>query len=1061
MSIVFNKRIFLVVPIFLAFCFLLFSRFIFAQTSSDIIAMRVVANPNHYSISRWYASQKLPGSPQETTVDGYEAIRDGRTVYVAAANVSGSNFFTNIYIISYNQDAEDVTVDIFGRVLSSWKFNANISTNGQCVAADLSLGANCARSTDCSVAGEYCNSEKDSIVRDVRRLADAADMKIFLEDYKKQKGSYPTMESGSYLPNISLSVWPSWQKVLSAKLSLDIPIDPVNRLGLCGGADFNEITCWNSASHQFAGAHVPAGSVNTFPSLTLPAGSLVYQYLVSADGQSYAFHNPLEVLSAPSTGSAMILNHDPQIYLSNVPIGGVGREYSAFIEAFDPDGDSLSWSLDASPTAQWGTWSAAPVLSGAGAPIQKNVYIEGVGTKNVLMHQRMASASVAGAEGLYSFAVIVSDGRGGTATKNFQLNLVKFPPEIFTSNYVFPASTTNPVLAKIIAKSNIANYPLTYTLSPVGLPGGLGGAFDLVGDSYVFSIAGTITPVEIIGSRSFPFTIGIDDASGAHADKAFSLTFTNTAPQITSQSLSVIVGHNDLVTNPLLIKTRDAENNQISATYDFTNNLPSGLSLTRIGDNFQISGIPSANTPTENKYDNVLEISDVFGMESSNSFSIVLKNNPPVVNPATCVASIRTGDSYDCLISASDPDGHSVASYSMSGAPVGSSFDSATGHISGTLLLSGVYNMLLRAIDQFGAESKYKNIPLTVNTFCGDGIYQKRNSEGRGGPDNNGYEDCDIADRVATSPADSGSDRHYACTGVCPVVGECNDTCQFAGGYCGDTIVQDGTGGTNDYGEKCDGLVGVAANPFDSSSSKQYSCLNCAHTGGWCGDGGVQAVFGEKCDMPGAGISIDNQYDCSNSCEWTGGWCGDATIQSGYGEQCEGADLSGNSCHLFGLINGSLACDGGCKFNISGCDQGPCKAMEVCENGLDDDCDGFVDNNCVPVTINIFDTITKDDAFRVIVDGDIVGQTTKGVNETIEINQLSIGTHILEIVFYDSDNTCGTLGVSFSSNAVLETKVCSCTGLPQCDCDIDTILPFGCSLSLWHSVKGNLKVTVP
>jgi len=57
--------------------------------SADAIGVRIIPNPNHYSISRWYENQGFTGSPQSLIVDGYEAIRDGRTVYVNAANLKG------------------------------------------------------------------------------------------------------------------------------------------------------------------------------------------------------------------------------------------------------------------------------------------------------------------------------------------------------------------------------------------------------------------------------------------------------------------------------------------------------------------------------------------------------------------------------------------------------------------------------------------------------------------------------------------------------------------------------------------------------------------------------------------------------------------------------------------------------------------------------------------------------------------------------------------------------------------------------------------------------------
>ena len=111
------------------FLFLFFSLFyiawpiiIKAATSPDAIAVRIVDNPSHYSSLNWYQSQKFVGSPQIMQIDGYEAVRNGRTVYINVANITDKNndgvldsFDNSIFIISYNQDAQGVTSDIFGQ----------------------------------------------------------------------------------------------------------------------------------------------------------------------------------------------------------------------------------------------------------------------------------------------------------------------------------------------------------------------------------------------------------------------------------------------------------------------------------------------------------------------------------------------------------------------------------------------------------------------------------------------------------------------------------------------------------------------------------------------------------------------------------------------------------------------------------------------------------------------------------------------------------------------------------------------------------------------------------
>jgi hypothetical protein len=139
-----------------------------AEVSPDAIAIRVMPNADHASPLVWYEKNiKLKGSPQNLSVDGYEAVRDGRTVYVDAANISGNDFYTNIYIISYNQEAGNPTVDIFGQILLHWKFNTN---------------------------SEIDNNKKQKIIRDVKRLADLYDMNFALANYA---GGFPGLKSGS------------------------------------------------------------------------------------------------------------------------------------------------------------------------------------------------------------------------------------------------------------------------------------------------------------------------------------------------------------------------------------------------------------------------------------------------------------------------------------------------------------------------------------------------------------------------------------------------------------------------------------------------------------------------------------------------------------------------------------------------------------------------------------------------------------------------------------------------------------------------------------------------
>jgi len=463
-----------------------------AQQTPDAIAIRVIPNPAGYSALRWYFDQGFTGSPQALTVDGYEAIRDGRTVYVDAANVVAGTLFTNIYLISYNQDAEPATIAIYNKLIDNWNFNSNLTTPGHCVglpssycsgtvgcwnfnndfaddsgnnfhgkesggvsfvpgvdgqaanfniatdwvevnhnaklnfgstgsftvgawiksrsinsmgrifcketgvpagagwgyscyseatnnrlrcslrdgdignqaftfndiqpfdnkwhhivyvvdrsvnqayaymdgikssfAWDLSIGPlgpidnidnnghlnfgrasqgagyfdgfideiriydraltdseiaqllvrTCLTDADCANMG-YCTSDKAKVTRDTIRLARIYDIDQGIINYHSQHGDYPQLEAGSYVRNISLSVWPSWQATLGQALGMQLPIDPINQLDttncLAACPNCDPVTCWDALNEQFAWQ----AQLQAIPP-TMPAGNYVFLY---------------------------------------------------------------------------------------------------------------------------------------------------------------------------------------------------------------------------------------------------------------------------------------------------------------------------------------------------------------------------------------------------------------------------------------------------------------------------------------------------------------------------------------------------------------------------------------------------------------------------------------------------------------------------------------------------------------------------------------------------------------------------------------------------------------
>ena len=301
----------IIIPILLLVGF----RFTLADTvnNSDAIAVRIMPNPNHYSIYRWYTNQGIGGSPQALTIDGYEAVRNGRSVYIASANVNdvdGSNmlsendlFYTNVYVISYNQEVKDSTLDILGQLLNNWKFNTNITQPGRCAQAVSTI---CSSASDC-LTDDYCKSSKTVAIRDAKRLADLADMNTALNSYKDSHGGFcPNLQAGSYIPGKSISTWPSWQATLSAQLGVALPVDPINKLGKCSADStenqkYNLTTCWNEVDREFS---VPTG--NAF---NLPENSAAYLYSASSDGKSCSFLAPTEAgLVCDNNGTCIVKN---------------------------------------------------------------------------------------------------------------------------------------------------------------------------------------------------------------------------------------------------------------------------------------------------------------------------------------------------------------------------------------------------------------------------------------------------------------------------------------------------------------------------------------------------------------------------------------------------------------------------------------------------------------------------------------------------------------------------------------------------------------------------------
>ncbi|MFH1620790.1 MAG: IPT/TIG domain-containing protein [Patescibacteria group bacterium] len=230
----------------------------------DGIGIRIVTNPQHLSPAEWFRSKGFGSSPKSMTIDGYPAVSDGTTIYVAAANrvdSNGGKIYSNIYLISYNPDAGSVTKGIYDQMVKYLTFNINmLNQSNVCIEDDsenpytditLNYGKpiKCSADWTCLTIGVpklHCDSDKQKIIRDTTRITDFQSIARTLEGSRDSQGKYPQALAGTYLRNFSNSLWSSWVSELGQATGKTLPIDPVNRFLTCGRCQKTNTPCRNN-----------------------------------------------------------------------------------------------------------------------------------------------------------------------------------------------------------------------------------------------------------------------------------------------------------------------------------------------------------------------------------------------------------------------------------------------------------------------------------------------------------------------------------------------------------------------------------------------------------------------------------------------------------------------------------------------------------------------------------------------------------------------------------------------------------------------------------------------
>ncbi len=664
------------------------------SASSDALAVRIIPNPNHLSAQRWYQLQGFSGSPQSLIVDGYKAVRDGRTVYVSATNIDDNKLYTNIYLISYDQQADNQTIDIFGKILKTWKFNTNLSLSqqvGKCLISDkickvntdcpenyscgngatgtLAYQANkcvitesnpndiqntpsCVLDSDCP-QNLFCSGLKAKIVRDLNRLENIVLLKEKIQAYYKVNNKYPVLGSGTYLPHVAVSTWPSWQNVFLNQVGTNGVLDPIDKLGSCYDSEgkFNLETCWNAVDNVFY-QNTYNGSAINYNNFVLPPASYAMAYVSNPNGSDYKMCATMETAlsgqnytltdgaisnnscAISSLGSGYSIgstgftsNTAPYVTSEKILNGLTGTEFVANIKAVDNENHPIYWSITEEEISS--TWGSR---------------LEIINTNNP--NQKIIKSKNAGVAGTYTFKLKLSDNLGSSTEETFKIIVANPAPQV------------------------IAN------------------------DKYIYNLS---------YGNNFSETIDVN-----FDNKLGGLDNTQKLAQI-----CLLGSHNQCALKPIS-----------SDDYlDIGNNLKAKLEV--ITENNWKVKIEGSDAVPVREYKYRLAVQDKYNAITQKDFTISVTANDPVINFNSCLKIAELGDNYSCTLKTSDINEGATFIIASTSLPLPNTLIVTSSSEYGTRIL-GTLNSLVdnkeikvKATNKFGKSSE-ASFKLSVVSNCGN-----------------------------------------------------------------------------------------------------------------------------------------------------------------------------------------------------------------------------------------------------------------------------------------------------------------------------------------------------
>ncbi|CAI6048350.1 hypothetical protein PAECIP112173_01289 [Paenibacillus sp. JJ-100] len=350
----------------------------------------------------------------------------------------------------------------------------------------------------------------------------------------------------------------------------------------------------------------PDGSFSYQPAAGY-VGTDTFSVLVSDDRSGTA----VSVVTVAVANRPPVVNNQTLSTLQNVPVSGQ-------VEATDPDGDPLTYTLQSPPSN---------------------------GTATVNADGSFTYTPVTGFVGLDSFTVLVSDGKGGTAAGSVAVNIINQPP--VTQDLQLSTNFNVPLNGQIPATDPDGN-TLTYTVSVPPANGTL--VLDPATGTFTYSPNAGFLGVD-------NFSVLVSDGKGGTATSNVQIGVP-ASPPVTSD---ITVDTNTNVPVAGQISATDPQGETL--TYTLTTP-PLNGTVVLVATSGAFTYTPNAGFVGTDTF--VVTITNSSGIPVTSTVSVNVDNQPPVVQNLTVETLQNTLVSGQ--IPATDPDGNPLT-YTVTSAP--------------------------------------------------------------------------------------------------------------------------------------------------------------------------------------------------------------------------------------------------------------------------------------------------------------------------------------------------------------------------------------------------------